>query len=244
MPVLLLCRGEVDAKDRLRNAIEARYGTNPPAIEKIRIGFEGRTRFNMGPVSAWVPVSAEASFVFPTHLRWDFTVKPFKLPVQKGIEVFDGKTYRTQRAIGRNTESGKTDIITSARGRLWQMAAILLTPMSDYYIEVLNSGENGIKAVNTKLNDSVNIYLCEDYTISRAIVQCFNPDTAKQQNLVLKLSREQAPVDGLMLPERIAAFWDNEPYFEMSPTEVEMHPDLSEEHFTLGAKTVTGGVGD
>ena len=136
-------------------AIEARYGMNPPAIEKIRVGFEGRTRINMGPVSTWVPVSAEASFVFPTHLRWDFTMKPLNLPVQRGVEAFDGKTYRTQRAIGRDTKSVQTDFISSARGRLWQMATILLTPMSDYYIEVANCGLNGIKAVNTKLNDSV-----------------------------------------------------------------------------------------
>lgn len=244
MPVLLLCRGENEAKNRLRAAIEARYGKNPPAIEKIRIGFEGRTRVKMGPVTTWVPVAAQASFVFPTHLRWDFTVKPLSLPVQKGIEVFDGKTYRTQRVIGRDTKSGKTDLITSARGRLWQMAAILLTPMSDYYIEVSNSGPNSIKAVNTKLNDSVDIYLRENYTVDYAVVQCFNPDTERQQNLYLNLSHEQIPVNGLMLPKRVASFWDNEPYFEMSPTKVEQNPDLPDDYFTLGAETVTGRIGD
>lgn len=244
MPVLLLCQGEADAKNRLRRAIEARYGNNPPAIEKIRIGFKGRTRVKLGPITTWVPVTAQASFVFPTHLRWDFTVKPLNLPVQKGVEVYDGRTYRTQRVIGRGTESGKTDFITSARGRLWQIAAILLTPMSDYYINVSNYGENCLKAVNTKLNDSVDIYLRENYTIDHTVVQCFNPDTEKQQNLYLNLSREQSPVNGLMLPKTVAAFWDNEPYFEMSPTEVELHPDLPDEYFTLGAETVTGGIGD
>jgi hypothetical protein len=124
------------------------------------------------------------------------------------------------------------------------MAAILLTPMSDYYIEVSNCGVNCIQAVNTKINDSVRMYLRENYTIDYAEVECFNPDTERNQNLYLRLSEKQVPVDGLMLPEQVSAFWDDEPYFEMSPSKVEMHPDMSEEYFTLGAKVVTGGVGD
>jgi len=244
MPVLLLCRGDAEAKNRLRGAIEARYGVNPPAIEKIRITFNGRTRFQLGPVKTWIPVSAEASFAFPTHLRWDFTAKPLKLPVQTGIEAFDGKTYRTQYTIGRNKQSDKTDFLSSARSRLWQMAAILLTPMSEHFIEVSTSGANGIEAVNTKLNDSIRLFLREDYTVSHVDVHCFNPDRQQEQRLTLKLAREQIPVDGLMLPEKISAYWDGEPYYEISPAGVEMHPDLPEEHFTLGAKAQTGGVGD
>lgn len=244
MPVLLLCRGESDAKNRLRGAIEARYGKMPPAIEKISIAFQGRTQIKLGPVRSWVPIQARASFVFPTHLRWDFTVKPLRLPVQKGVEAFDGKTYRTQRAIGNDKKSTNTDLIASARGRLWQMAAILLTPMSDYFIEVSNIGENGIKAANMKLHDSVSLFLREDYTIDYSVVHCFNPETQRNQNLYLQLSQTQTLVNGLMLPQKVSAFWDDEPYFEMSPTQVDMHPDFPKDTFNLGAKIVTSGVGD
>ena len=242
MPVLLLCRGDNDAKNRLRGAIEARYGTTPPAIEKIRIGFQGRTRVKLGPIKSWVPVDARASFVFPTHLRWDFTVKPLRLPIQKGIEAFDGKIYRTQRTVGNNQKSTNTDLIASARGRLWQMAAILLTPMSDHFIEVSTIGENGIKAENTKLHDSVSLFLREDYTIDYTLVHCFNPDTGRNQNLYLQLSKTQIVVNGLMLPEKVSAFWDNDPYFEMSPIQVDKHPDFPKDTFNLGVKTATSGI--
>ena len=239
MPVLLLCRGEANAKATLRQAIEARYGRTPPAIEKIKIGFAGRTHIKLGPMTSWVPVEAEASFVFPTHLRWDFTVKPLKLPVQKGVEAYDGKIYRTQRVLGQNKETIQTDIIASARGRLWQMAAILLTPMSDYYIEMKQCGKHCLKAVNTKLHDSVEIHLRHNHTIDYAVVQCQNPDSGRIQNLYLRLSETQIPVDGLMLPQQVAAFWDNAPYFEMSPVSVNMHPNLPDDHFTLGAEAAS-----
>lgn len=240
MPVLLLCQGDTEAKLRLRRAIEARYGINPPAIEKISISFKGRAHTKIGPIKTWIPVEAKASFVFPTHLRWEFAVKPMNLPVQKGIETYDGKIYRNQRAIGANRESVQTSLISSARGRLWQMAAILLTPMSDYYIKVSSCGADCIIAENTKLNDAVHIYLRQNDTMDYAAVKCFNPDTEREQKLYLKLSEELISVNGLIMPAHVTAYWDNEPYFEMQPTEVDTNPSLPESDFTLGQASSNG----
>lgn len=233
MPVLLLCQGEAEAKKRLRRAIEARYGINPPAIEKISMSFKGRAHAKLGPIKTWIPVEAKASFVFPSHLRWEFSLKPLNLPMQKGIETYDGKMYRNQKAIGANKESVKTTYMASARGRLWQMAAILLTPMSDFYIKISSCGEDCIIAENTKLNDSVHIYLRPNDTIDYAVAKCFNPDAEREQKLYLKLSEELVNVDGLMLPTQVSAFWDDEPYFEMQPIAINTNPDLPEECFTL-----------
>jgi len=238
MPVLLLCQGEPKAKEMLRKAIEARYGINPPAIEKITIAFRGRARAKIGPVTTWIPVDAKASFVFPTHLRWEFTVKPLMLPIQRGVEAYDGTAYRSTRAFGSSSKSQKTALLVSARSRLWQMAATLLTPMSDYFIKVTQYAEDGFEAENTKLNDSVRIYLRQNYTIKLASVMCYNPDSDRNQRFNLEFDEEQAPVDGLMLPKKIKAFWDDEPYFELSPIQVNMNPDLPEDLFTLGDEVV------
>jgi hypothetical protein len=242
MPVLLLCQGELQAKKILRMAIEARYGINPPAIEKIMIDFRGRAPAKIGPITTWVSVDARASFVFPTHLRWEFTVKPLRLPVQRGVEAYDGRMYRSTRAIGVSTQSEETAMLISARSRLWQMAAILLTPMSDSFIKVTQYAEDCIEAENTRLNDSVRIYLRPNYTIKLATVVCYNPDTNRHQTLNLKFSETQAPVDGLMLPEKVSAFWDDEPYFELKPVHVNLHPELPEELFTLGDTLVNGMI--
>jgi hypothetical protein len=71
---------------------------------------------------------------------------------------------------------------------------------------------------------------------------CYNPDTDRHQRLNLEFAAEQSPVDGLMLPERVKAFWDNEPYFELSPVKVDINPDLPEELFTLGDEVVNDGI--
>jgi hypothetical protein len=242
MPVLLLCQGDAEAKNRLRRAIEARYGINPPAIEKISMSFRGRAHTKIGPVKTWIPVEAKASFVFPTHLRWEFAVKPMNLPVQKGIETYDGKMYRSQKAIGANKESVKTDFISSARGRLWQMAAILHTPMSDYYIKVSSCGSDCIIAENTKLNDAVHIYLRQNDTMDYAAVRCFNPEKEREQKLFLRLSEEIRNVNGMMMPSQVSAFWDDEPYFEMEPIHVDTNPKLPDDTFTLGQPIINGAT--
>lgn len=239
MPVLLLCQGDATGKEMLRRAIEARYSVSPPAIESLKIDFKGRARIKIGPVKAWIPVEAEASFVFPTHLRWDFVVKPLKLRVQRGIEAFDGTKYRMARGNNLPNEVVQTKVIASARGRLWAMAALLLTPMSDYYIKVSQCGDNCIEALNMKLNDSVRIYLRDDFSIEYAEVDCVNPDNQKIQKHTLRLENSQSPVDGLMLPTKVSAYWDDEIYYEMQPVKVDLHPDLPDALFTLEAIQVT-----
>ncbi|MEO1643892.1 MAG: hypothetical protein AAFR67_01800 [Chloroflexota bacterium] len=233
MPVLLLCRGEPKAKERLRRVIEARYGTSPPAIERIIMRFTGKTRMKLGPIHSWVPASAQASFWFPNKLRWEFTAKPLGLPVQKHIEAYDGTTYHSRWAIGSDKDSVETRLLASARGRLWQMAAILLTPMSDHYIEVSDCGEQCIQADNIQLHDSVRMMLRENYSIEQVVVQTHNPDTERVQTLALKLSEDLVEVRDLRLPKQVNAFWDDKPYFELTPTEVELHPFMASDFFTL-----------
>lgn len=240
MPVLLLCGGDADAKNKLRRAIEARYGRTPPAIEHLQLSFDGRARVKVGPIKTWVPVEATARFVFPTQLRWDFVVKPLKLPVQRGIEAFDGSTYRTQR--GNNPpEVIAAEYAEAARKRLWAIAALLLTPLSDHYIEVLNIDEKTIEARNTKLGDSVAISLSDAGAMESAQVMALNPDTQRQQILTLRVTETHKTVMGLILPEKIMAYWDGEEYFEVVPTQADLEPEFAETVFTLQA-TATGSL--
>ncbi len=232
MPVLLLCQGEPAAKDLLRKAIEARYGINPPAFEKLQIAFKGRARVDLALMKTWVPVEATASFIMPTHLRWDFVIKPLKLPVRRGVEAFDGQTYRSGRG-SQTEEKTQTDMLTSARGRLWAVAALLLTPLSDYNITLSVCGERCIEAQNTKLQDTVKLHLREDYTIERAEVDCVNPDTKRTQLHTLQVPQQQIPINELMLPEKVVAYWDDEIAYEMEPVEVLHNPDFNEGIFRL-----------
>jgi hypothetical protein len=234
MPVLLLCQGDDDAKTMLRRAIEARYGINPPALESLHLTFKGGMSFKLGPVTTRVPLTVQARFRFPTYLRWDFVVKPMKLPVQRGIEAFDGQVYRSTRGSNQTPdEVTSPDVISSVRSRLWAMASILLTPLSDHYIKITHCGDSCLQAENTKLNDTVKLHFSEDGTMDYAEVYCLNPDTEQYQTMTLRMEDGQMPVDGLMLPKKISAYWDDDFAYEMQPETARMNPTIDTGLFTL-----------
>jgi hypothetical protein len=233
MPVLLLAQGDAKARDTLKKAIGARYGFTPPAIESLRIDFKGRARVKVGPVSAWVPVEVSASFRFPTHMRWDFTVKPIGVPVQRGVEAYDGQQYRRVRGSSSPTLMNDEAVISSMRRRLWSVAALLLTPLGEHFVKLTSSDDGSINVTHTQLHDAVNMVLRANHTLERVQVECVNPDTERVQWFMMQVSEAQAPVDGLMLPSKINTFWDNEPYFEVEPVAVNSNPQLSDSLFTL-----------
>lgn len=233
MPVLLLAQGDPEAKNLLRKAIEARYGINPPVIESLRIDFKGRARAKVGPVTTWVPVDATAQFRFPTAMRWDFTVKPVGVTVQRGSEAFDGEVYRRSRGNSAPTIIDTQEQVDSMQSRLWAIAALLLTPLGDHFVKLIASEGSHFNALNTRFGDAVKVCLRDNYTIEELRVNCLNPDTEQQQEFVMKLSEEQEIINDLMLPKKISTFWDDEPFYEVQPVLVESNPDITGAVFKL-----------
>jgi len=235
MPVLLLAQGDPEARTLLRQAIEARYGLQPPAIESLKLDFKGRARVKVGPITTWVPVDATAYFRFPTAMRWDFTVKPMGVPVRRGVEAFDGSSYRTTRGGNEPTVIDDADQVSSLRRRLWAIAAFLLTPMGEMFVKLSSTGNNSFVATNTQLNDAVNLHLHPNNTLDFVDVECLNPDTEQQQKFFIRLSEAQAPINSLMLPSKISTFWDDDPYYEVEPIQAEINPAISDEVFRVEA---------
>lgn len=233
MPVLLLARGDSNAKDMLRRAIEARYGFSPPAIDSIEIDFRGRVRARVGPITTWVPVDIMAFFRFPTAMRWDFNVRPVGVSVQRGIESFDGSVYRQMRGAGAPAIIDNQAMINSLQRRLWAIAAVLLTPLGEHFVQLHVSGDQSLQATNTLINDAVTLHLRPDCTLDSVAVSCFNADAEREQVFSLRISETQMPVNDMMLPSKISAFWDDAPYFEVEPTRVENNLSIADEVFSL-----------
>ncbi len=233
MPVLLLAQGDAAAKDLLRRAIEARYGLRPPAIESLSVDFKGRARVRLGPIGTWVPVEATARFLFPSAMRWDFMVKPIGVEVQRGSEAFDGTVYR--RARGGQPPAAVDDAaqVSSMQSRLWAMAAVLLTPLGEHFVRLAVTGDDSFSATNTQINNAVELVLRENRVLDYATVECLNPDTLKQQRFSLRLSADQTPVNDFMLPCKISAFWDDDPYFEVEPVRVDSNLTFEDAVFSL-----------
>ena len=233
MPVLLLAQGEPAAKDMLRQAIEARYGMRPPALDSLRLDFKGRERVKVGPVSTWVPVDATAYFHFPKAMRWDFNVKPLKMSVQRGAEAYDGEVYRTTRGRKEPTVINDPEQVHSMRRRLWGVASILLTPLSDMFVNLTAVDSASFEATNTKLDDTARITLRADNKLNEVRVKCLNPDTNKEQDYVILLSEELVTINDLILPAKLTVQWDNDPSFELEPIAADINPQIPDAVFML-----------
>jgi hypothetical protein len=238
MPVLLLARGDEDARDLLRKAIEARYGMRPPAFDSLRIDFSGRVHTRIGPVKTWVPLDLTAQFALPNAMRWDFVAKPIGIPVRRGVESYDGEHLRTMSGNDRPNIIEDTELVVSSQKRLWAIAALLLTPIGDHFVELSMAEDGSLVATNTQINTPVHLKLREDFRIEEVFVDCLNPDKQESQRFSLRPSEDLSTFDDLLLPTKIAAFWDDTPWFEMEPKSAEDDPELPAAIFSLETETV------
>lgn len=235
MPVLLLARGDAAARDMLKRAIEVRYGHRPPVIESLRLDFKGRARVKVGPIPTWVPLEITAQFKLPDAMRWDFVAKPAGVAVRRGVESYDGTTLRTLRGNGKPDTIEEQPVIDAAQKRLWAIAALLLTPLGDHFVELSTIGERAFAAKNTQLDIAVDVYLKEDDRIDYVAIDAFNADVKEQQRLYLSAEDELLSLDEFVIPKKIAAKWGDTPWFEVEPAEAKNNPTIGEDVFTLGA---------
>lgn len=235
MAILLLSQGEPEAREILRQALQARYGISPPAIEYLEMRFKGRIRAKFGPIATWVPLDIEAHFSFPNAMRWDFSVKPVGVTVQRGIEAFDGQTYRRKRGDGPIETTTDEKLLHAMQHRLWAIAAVLLSPLTEHFVHVTQHSENVFEAKNTQLNTAVALHLRPDKRLDSVSTRCFNAETGKVQTFTLRLSEEQTPVNGIMFPKTISAYWDQEVNFEAEVTEIINALSMDDGLFSLQA---------
>ena len=80
----------------------------------------------------------------------------------------------------------------------------------------------------------------EDYSVEKAQIRCWNPQTEMEQLHSIYLSPEQKPVSGIMMPKIFSAFWDREVAYEMTPIRVERPSHIKTGLFTLQELATTG----
>ncbi|MFZ4813875.1 MAG: hypothetical protein ACOYL5_05015 [Phototrophicaceae bacterium] len=237
MPVLLLARGDQESRTLLKEAIEARYGSRPPLIETMRLAFNGKTRVKLGPLVTWVPLELKAQFKMPNSVRWDFTAKPVGVAVMRGIESYDGSRLHIWR--GGNTQSlSDVNVISSAQQRLWAIAATLLTPLSDHFVELKAVDGFTLTAHNSHLQSTVTIQFDADYHIDQVWVNCHNSETNRVQRYTMRVDQELAVFNEVLIPRKFLAYWDDEVWFEAEPTAVDNNPVIDDSVFTLASEVV------
>ncbi|PJF37656.1 MAG: hypothetical protein CUN55_20965, partial [Phototrophicales bacterium] len=96
----------------------------------------------------------------------------------------------------------------SMRRRLWAMAALLLTPLGEQYVQLEMLNDGYLEARNMELGDTVQLHLNANGALEEVRVSCYNPDSETEQLFRLSVSTELIDTDGIMMPQKINAYWD------------------------------------
>jgi hypothetical protein len=186
----------------------------------------------IGPVATWIPLDGIAYFKFPFSVRWNFTTHPVGVLRGGGEEAFDGAVCRKRKG-DEVTLIKDSEPVKSTYARLWAMSALLLMPLSEHFVELRANGDNTLDATHVEHGITAHLRLNDDHTLDSASTECMNPATKKVQSFSLRLSEGQKEVGGLMLPNKIALWWDEQPDMEISPVSAEINPAVDEGMFKL-----------
>jgi hypothetical protein len=165
--------------------------------------------------------------------RWDFVTRPAGLPLGSGSYALLNSVY--MRKIGRDSVEvvDNPQELQSIQTRLWVGSSIILTPLTDFNVELRAVEERAFIAINTPTGSGVTLHLKEDHLLDYVEAQCFNRASGMEQTFSLVLEDGLAMIDNFMIPRKFTGYWDDEAEFEICPEKVEVNPELDDTIFKL-----------
>ncbi len=231
MPVLLLAQGDQASRTLLRNAIEARYGLGPPALETLTIRFKGRQHAHLGPVALWANVEGTASFKFPLTVRWEYAARRAGMTLHSDSGSFDTAVLRRRHRDQVVTDDSA--LIESARALLWAGCAVLLIPLSEAYVELKMTDNLSLDAINAEAGVTAHLRLNHDYSLAAVSTECINPATGKQAAFTIQLADGLTLLNEMILPRELTLLWNDQPEFELTPVSAASNDPLDDGFFRL-----------
>jgi len=234
MPVLLMAHGDAASRNMLKHAIIKRYATRPPTVDSVKIIYRGYLNARPGPKPKWIPLKATAYLKTSGAMRWELEAKPPKAPARTLIESYDGEHLLTQQNDDTIRLVSDEERIRSIQQRTWAMKAMLLTPLCEHWVKLQQVGSLAFRAENLVLQTAVTIHLKPDFGIKQLYVDCVNPRSKQRERYIIEIGADLVTIDGLILPKVMLAFWNDLPWFELTPVKVDTHSNISPGTFTLG----------
>jgi hypothetical protein len=242
MSFLTLTQGDSVGKGLLKKLLNARYGGSVPALETLRVTYQGRSQAKLGPIPMWARVDAVATYRFPDQMRWEFKLAVARVLHSSYSTAFNGTTVTE---LERNKVSVITDAnyVHSARTRAWAETVFFISPLTTddrFRVERVEEDTNAFRAYgpgNGAEDGSEEtvalVRLHEDGRLNEVVVERVNPVSGQMQLQRLVASGELARIDRLIMPSLVRRYWDDELSMELRPVEVEVNPDLPSETFTI-----------
>ncbi|GEM_PF-1021193 len=245
MSFLTLAQGDPIGKDLLKKLVNSRYGISPPAMESLRITYRGRTRARLWRVPLWARVDAVATYRFPREMKWEFKVRLLGLLRSGYTTSFDGTAVYEQHGFKVSTITDEV-LVESARRRAWAETVFFISPLiADPQVHVEGEGNHTLRVwLAGQEADVAIVRLDEDNRLHEVEVERVDPADGQRKRQFIRPVGELVKVDGLIMPQTIQRYWEDELFMELSPVAVDLNPELAPDVFTLREENPLEGLDD
>lgn len=229
MSILLLCTGDEQAKDLLRQSIAVHYGNNPIAFDALKFGTTGHVMQRIGPIQLWLSLKLDTSFQFPTQFRQDYELRLLKIPIRRQSEAFNGETYYLKTGKKPATHSRDTELLHTVQQRLWAFAAMMLMPMNEMYVDLDYIHETCIIARNAETETSARITFYDNYQLKQVVTTSpYNTEKFR-----IELSEETDVIDERKVYRHLIVSWNNQAKYTLSTSFINFEEDIDSATFQL-----------
>jgi hypothetical protein len=245
MPFLTLAQGDPIGLDLFKKLVETRYGGSPPAMEALRITYQGRSQAQLGPIPLWAKVEATATYRFPFQMKWRFDVRVLRFLRSGYTTTFDGeKVYEWEQ--GKIKPVDDPELVESARRRVWAETVFFVSPLiADDKVRVEGSDNRTFRALAPGYPEiAATVRLNEDNTLNVVEIDRLDPTDRETKCQHLRPVGELKNVDGLIVPEMVQRSWGGPAFMELTPVKVELNPALEPDEFVLHNENLLEGILD
>lgn len=229
MSILLLCKGDENAKDLLRNSITTHYGDRPLAFDAVHIHTSGRILHRIGPLTLWLSLELDTYFQFPFRFRQDYQLSLLKIPVLKQSESFDSNTYYLKNRNSPATSSIDNDYLKSVKQRLWAYSAMMLMPLSETFVELNYVDDSCIIAHNTQTEMSAKVCFYPNHQLKEIVVS----SRGRTDLFRIALSEETDLIDGKKVYKHLVVGWNDQTQYTLHTKQVDFIEKFEDSRFTL-----------
>lgn len=191
---LSLAKGDLAARNMLKEAVIARYATRPMPCEALVLTLARQGRAFLGlPVA----ITTEVAYAEPDRWQRRETRRFFGLPLGTHTETLDGQSDPLLQE--------------SLRRQQWAFRALMLTPLTREGVTLTSVAERAFQAVHDDQPERVaTLYLNPDYSLAAVEIERYRPSDKRRLPYMLRPEGGFQNIDNMNLPTQIAEQWGSE----------------------------------
>lgn len=218
MAILLLCRGDEDAKELLRQSIVAHYGLHPVGYESVRMVATGRVKQKISRFSIWLRLKIDTYLSFSDKFRQDYNVKLWRVPLLTQSEAFDGQQHYLKNWNKSPVITPPSDpYIQLVQTRLSAFTTMLLLPLNELHIHLTKVDERSFVAFNEKTRTHTTLSFYDNYLLHSVVTTI----EGNENKFKLDVSQDVETSGTVKTFKQIQVSWNDQLKYELYPTQID-----------------------